>query len=112
MRGPFGIIYVLALEGEAKRMSAQTAFDSQPAPAFARRVLDDTGGFAATVLAYMGDRLGLFRDLALQGPATSVELAARTHVDERYGREWLGCRADEAAEREQAGEREPAIAAL
>ena len=29
-----------------------------------------------------------------------------------YGREWLGCRADEAAKREQAGEREPAIAAL
>src|SRR2546421_4675860 len=29
-----------------------------------------------------------------------------------YGREWLGCRADEAAEREQAGGREPAIAAL
>jgi SAM-dependent methyltransferase len=38
----------------------------------------------------IGDRLGLFKDLAARGPATSDELAARTGIQERYAREWLG----------------------
>lgn len=38
----------------------------------------------------IGDRLGLWRSLAEEGPATSAELAARTDIDERYAREWLG----------------------
>ena len=49
------------------------------------------GTFAAltTILAAIGDRLGLFTDLAANGPATSVELATRTGIDECYAREWL-----------------------
>jgi SAM-dependent methyltransferase len=38
---------------------------------------------------YLGDRLGLYRALASDGPSTSGELAARTGTDERYVREWL-----------------------
>ncbi len=38
----------------------------------------------------IGDRLGLFKDLAEKGPATSAELAARAGINERYAREWLG----------------------
>lgn len=38
---------------------------------------------------YLGERLGLYRALATDGPATSAELAARTGTDERYVREWL-----------------------
>jgi len=38
---------------------------------------------------YLGERLGLYRALAADGPATSAELAARTGVAERYAREWL-----------------------
>src|SRR5919198_2035844 len=37
---------------------------------------------------YLGDRLGLYRELA-QGPATPAELAQRTSTNERYVREWL-----------------------
>jgi ubiquinone/menaquinone biosynthesis C-methylase UbiE len=38
---------------------------------------------------YLGDRLGLYRALADQGPATAPELAARAGIDARYAREWL-----------------------
>ena len=38
---------------------------------------------------YLGERLGLYRALAADGPATSAELAARTGIAERYAREWL-----------------------
>jgi len=42
-----------------------------------------------TVLSSIGDRLGLFKSLVREGPATSVELAERMRVNERYTREWL-----------------------
>ena len=38
---------------------------------------------------YLGDRLGLYRSLDADGPATPEELAARTGIDPRYAREWL-----------------------
>jgi 2-polyprenyl-3-methyl-5-hydroxy-6-metoxy-1,4-benzoquinol methylase len=38
---------------------------------------------------YLGDRLGYYRALATDGPATSAELAVRTGTAERYAREWL-----------------------
>ena len=38
---------------------------------------------------YLGDRLGWYRSLADNGPATPDELAARTGTDARYVREWL-----------------------
>jgi 2-polyprenyl-3-methyl-5-hydroxy-6-metoxy-1,4-benzoquinol methylase len=62
--------------------------DEQRATEFTGRVLQDTAAAATTVLAALGDRLGLFKDLAAHGPATSAQLAARTGLDERYVREW------------------------
>src|SRR5919206_2767900 len=38
---------------------------------------------------HLGDRLGLYRALAENGPLTSAELAAAAGVHERYAREWL-----------------------
>src|SRR5690606_22169569 len=38
---------------------------------------------------YLGDKLGLYQSLHEDGPSTSVELAGRTCLDERYVREWL-----------------------
>jgi|SRR5688572_21237242 len=38
---------------------------------------------------YLGDKLGLYRALADGGPATSLQLAKRAHISERYAREWL-----------------------
>ena len=37
----------------------------------------------------IGDRLGLFKDLHINGPATSSELAERANLNERYRRELL-----------------------
>src|SRR5262249_13713613 len=60
------------------------------AQAFVGKVLNDSSATFATLLAALGDRLGLFKVLALEGPATSSELAVRAEIDERYAREWLG----------------------
>ena len=57
---------------------------------FIQKVLDDTSGTMTTLLAILGDRLGLFKDLAAHGPSTTTELANRTGIQERYAREWLG----------------------
>jgi SAM-dependent methyltransferase len=38
---------------------------------------------------YLGDKLGLYRALADQGPCSSAELSAATGLAERYLREWL-----------------------
>lgn len=62
--------------------------NEQRAAEFTGQVLADTAAAATTVLAALGDRLGLFKDLAANGPATSAQLAARTGLDERYVREW------------------------
>jgi SAM-dependent methyltransferase len=63
--------------------------DQEKAAAFVGRVLADTSASMITTLCAVGDRLGLFRDLATQGPATSAEFAERAGIDERYAREWL-----------------------
>jgi ribosomal protein L11 methylase PrmA len=62
--------------------------DTQRAGEFTGRVLQDTAATVTTMLAALGDRLGLFKDLADGGPATSAHLAARTGLAERYVREW------------------------
>ncbi len=64
--------------------------DENRATEFTGRVLADTAAAATIVLAALGDRMGLFKDLAARGPATSGELAGRTGLSERYVREWLG----------------------
>lgn len=74
-------------------MSHQPAVDQAKAEEFVVKVLGDTSAAMATLLVGIGDRLGLFRDLAVQGPATSRELADRVGISERYAREWLGAMA-------------------
>jgi 2-polyprenyl-3-methyl-5-hydroxy-6-metoxy-1,4-benzoquinol methylase len=81
-----------AEKGE-KDMTTQQTIDQAKADAFVGKVLADTAALAVTVMSSIGDRLGLFKILAQQGPATSVELADRAHVNERYTREWLGAMA-------------------
>jgi 2-polyprenyl-3-methyl-5-hydroxy-6-metoxy-1,4-benzoquinol methylase len=70
--------------------STSVAVDQEKAQAFLGQVFGDLTGLTNTALASIGDRLGLFKDLAAHGPATSSELAARTGTNERYVREWLG----------------------
>jgi 2-polyprenyl-3-methyl-5-hydroxy-6-metoxy-1,4-benzoquinol methylase len=74
-------------------MATTVAIDQAKTDAFLGKVLTDTSGMTATVMAGIGDRLGLFKALASHGPATSTELAERAGVDERYAREWLSAMA-------------------
>lgn len=46
-------------------------------------------GAGVSALAYLGDRLGLYRALNAAGPSTSAELAAEAGLHERWVREWL-----------------------
>ena len=71
-------------------MTSQSALDQAKMEAFVGKVLGDTSAALTTTLAVLGDRLGLFKDLAARGPATSVELATRAGINERYAQEWLG----------------------
>ncbi len=69
-------------------MTDAAPFDKAKADAFMQQALGDTAGWTATVLAAIGDRLGLFKDLARHGPATGPELADRTGLQPRYVQEW------------------------
>ncbi|MGW6197027.1 class I SAM-dependent methyltransferase [Kribbella sp. NPDC055110] len=57
--------------------------------ALVERIFRNAGAALEIYSIYLGERLGLYRSLAQQGPATSVELAERTGTNERYIREWL-----------------------
>jgi SAM-dependent methyltransferase len=63
--------------------------DEEKASAFADQLVGFYTGSFVTFMVDLGHRTGLF-DAAGQGPATSVELAARAGLQERYVREWLG----------------------
>ncbi|HEY7124436.1 MAG TPA: class I SAM-dependent methyltransferase [Ktedonobacterales bacterium] len=73
-------------------MATQQTLDQAKTEAFVGKVLSDTAGLAVTVMSSIGDRLGLFKELA-RAPATSAELAQRAYVNERYSREWLAAMA-------------------
>jgi precorrin-6B methylase 2 len=65
------------------------AGSADPAAALAERLFHDVTAALELFTVYLGERLGLYRALAADGPATSAELAERTGTDERYIREWL-----------------------
>jgi SAM-dependent methyltransferase len=56
---------------------------------FLGKVVTDFGAALGSVLAYIGQKLGLYKALAEGGAQTPAELAARTETTERYVREWL-----------------------
>ncbi len=63
--------------------------DDDRTDALVGRLFEATLGAMDVAAVYIGDRLGLYRDLALAGPATAAGLATRTGIAERYAREWL-----------------------
>jgi 2-polyprenyl-3-methyl-5-hydroxy-6-metoxy-1,4-benzoquinol methylase len=63
--------------------------DEERTGALVERLFGDILGTVSIFSIYLGDRLGLYSALASGGPATSVELAARAGIAERYAREWL-----------------------
>ncbi|MDT5028275.1 MAG: hypothetical protein QOE61_4701 [Micromonosporaceae bacterium] len=56
---------------------------------FIGKAVGDLGAAMSATLILVGDRLGLYRELA-KGGMTPGELAQRTGTNERYVREWLG----------------------
>jgi len=58
-----------------------------------QKMVGDMGVAFGAALILVGDRLGLYKALAQNGPATSEELATRTGTFERYVREWLAAQA-------------------
>jgi SAM-dependent methyltransferase len=56
---------------------------------FLGKAVVDLGAAMSATLMLVGDRLGLYKELA-KGALTSAELAQRTGTNERYVREWLG----------------------
>jgi SAM-dependent methyltransferase len=66
-----------------------TTIDQSRVQAFLGQVIGDLGAALSAVLIRVGDRLGLYRAMRDGKPVTSLELAARTGLAERYVREWL-----------------------
>jgi 2-polyprenyl-3-methyl-5-hydroxy-6-metoxy-1,4-benzoquinol methylase len=56
---------------------------------FLGKAVCDLGASMSAALMLIGDRLGLYKELA-KSPLTSLELAQKTDTNERYVREWLG----------------------
>lgn len=57
--------------------------------ALAERLFGALLGTVDMLSIFLGDRLGWYRSLVDDGPATASELAARTGTHARYAREWL-----------------------
>src|SRR5512136_1198894 len=64
------------------------AVDPKRLEQFMHRSVADLGAAASAALVLIGDRLGLYRELARE-PASPLELSRRTATNERYVREWL-----------------------
>ena len=70
-------------------MASRPKMDETKRRQFTQKAVDDLGGTMAILMCVLGDRLGLFKDLASNGPANGRELAQRTGIDQRYAGEWL-----------------------
>jgi SAM-dependent methyltransferase len=57
--------------------------------AFLGKVVGDFGASLSSVLAFIGQKLGLYKALADSEGMTPAELASKTGTTERYIREWL-----------------------
>ncbi len=69
------------------------AIDEAKLNEFVNKCVGDIGATMSSILVVIGDRLGLWKALAKEGPMTSIELAKRTETSERYIREWANAQA-------------------
>jgi 2-polyprenyl-3-methyl-5-hydroxy-6-metoxy-1,4-benzoquinol methylase len=65
------------------------SFSEEKMNNFLGKVVSDFGAAMSSSLAYIGQKLGLYRGLADGGPMTPEQLAERTETNARYVREWL-----------------------
>jgi SAM-dependent methyltransferase len=73
--------------------TTQPALDMNKLNAFIGNFVTDLGAAVHAGMVVIGEKLGLYKALAAEGPMTSAELAAKTQTDERYLREWLASQA-------------------
>ncbi len=66
------------------------SFDQQKLEKFVERLVNDIGTAMRGALCYIGDKLRIFKAMAITGPVTVDELAHHTGLNPRYLREWLG----------------------
>ena len=66
------------------------SFDQQKAEKFVERLVNDVGTAMRGALCYIGDKLRIFKAMAMTGPVTVEELARHTGLNPRYLKEWLG----------------------
>jgi SAM-dependent methyltransferase len=69
--------------------TTRSTVDDALLEAFVGRVIGDLGATVSAALVVIGDRLGLYRELADGGPATAEQLADRTGTTSVYLRPWL-----------------------
>jgi ubiquinone/menaquinone biosynthesis C-methylase UbiE len=67
-----------------------STFDSAKAEAFAGQLLTALNNGSLCLMTSIGHRTGLFDVMAGLLPSTSVEIAQKAGLNERYVREWLG----------------------
>jgi len=68
------------------------ALDMEKLNSFVGQFVTDLGAAVHAGMVVIGEKLGLYKTLAL-APMTASELAAHTKTDERYTREWLASQA-------------------
>jgi SAM-dependent methyltransferase len=64
--------------------------DEQRLQALQQKVMGDVAGAMGVFLAYLGDQAGIYDAMDGAGALTREELAARTGLNSKYLREWLG----------------------
>ena len=67
--------------------------DPADVEAFVGQFATDLAAVVHATTVVIGDRLGLYTELARRGPSTAAELAQVTECDERYLQEWLSAQA-------------------
>src|SRR5712692_8737061 len=70
-------------------MGFTVAIDQDKLNDFLGQFVADLGATFLAANIVIGDKLGLYKELAASGPCSSEELAQRTGTTERYVREWL-----------------------
>jgi len=86
---------VFRFEGLAKTINSMclacdTNVNTEQLDEFSARYLEVLNHGALCLMISIGHRTGLFLALRRTGPCTAVQLAAASHLNERYVREWLG----------------------
>lgn len=93
MRNFKAVLFIKFIKMETAEVNPSTstspALNQARMEKFLERVVSDFGAAFSTTLSFIGDKLGLYKAMAFEGPMNSETLAKKTGTTERYVREWL-----------------------